>query len=750
MRSIRESSLFNKNRRLTERKSIVGAFSAFGADIFRDKFWYPHEEMSECIKMYNQNSFTQSAVNTMKEFIKGGDIIVKSKDEPSMKKAQAYIDSLDVDTWVDEIIENCIKTGNAYLEIDYKDSAWKEPWKCYAIADSSRIYINCDEFGLPKKEKRRIVNPYTAEVEQVEMRNDEEFYVQRIDVGFRHPKAKWYDMSYHVGFQFKKFRIYGIPINKRKMIHFKLNVGDTGIYGRSQLAATLDDYETLKQLERSIAIIAKYKAVPRDIIMYGDKDNPATDDELDEFVIYLESLEKEESAIVNKPIKRESLAYAGQDINLDYMIKHIKQKLIAGIAPDFMMGVGDQITKSSAQITLISYILAIYSKRKIFLKPIEKFFLKPFVKKEKLKNCWLEFGELDFETKSEKVNRVGSLWVQNLLTFNEAREELGKPVIGKEGDVYYLEWQSDMMVDLGEEFPGYQQNELPNGEPLDKVHDHNPAPNRKPQQDGGKMPFDPYQKPTNVPKFLPKKDLGKPESYDSKIMTFFENSIPNGKSYIESDKLDPIPSNYDLDSNSDFALKENFEKEVSYDTLMDDFYSIFKEPRITEIYYKEVENGWIVSFMKSGVMIYCKVTKDDILSKAGDISKMTSEEKEGIVNDWKNRYLRKAIHEEFTEGTKKKTSSESNKVQKKISFDTLIGDFYSMFDEPRVTEIYYKVMVNGWRLSFVKNNILIYCDVTYNDILSTFGRKGGMTEDEKKGIIMQWQNRYLRKAIKEV
>jgi len=121
MKSIRESAIFGSNKRLAERKSIVGAFQAFDKDIWREKFWYPHEEMAQCVDMYNRNSFVQSAVNTMKEFIKGGDIVVKSSNENSRIQAQGEMDRLDVDEWIDEVIENTIKTGNGYLEIDYND-----------------------------------------------------------------------------------------------------------------------------------------------------------------------------------------------------------------------------------------------------------------------------------------------------------------------------------------------------------------------------------------------------------------------------------------------------------------------------------------------------------------------------------------------------------------------------------------------------------------------------------------------------
>lgn len=566
MKSIRESSLFKSNLTFRERRSVVGAISNPQLDIFRENFWYPHEEMTKCVEMYNQNSFTQSAVNTMVSFIKGGNIVVKSKNVQTQKLAQSFLDNLDVDTWIEEVIENTIKTGNGYVEIDYEDIDMKKPYKVYPIADSSRIYINCDELGLPRKKTIMVTDPVTKQQKKKEVRDENEYYIQQIDQGIIMKQAKWFDMSYHVGSRFKKFRIYGIPIDKRKIIHFRLNIGDTGIYGRSYLASSLDDYKILKQIERSIAVIAKYKAVPRDIIQYGDKDNAATDDELDDFIAYLESLEKDESAVVNKPIKRDSLAYAGQDINLDYMIQHIKKKLISGLAPEFMMGSGEDVNKASAQITLISYILSIYSKRQLFLKPVMKHILKPYLIANKLEqDTWLEFGELDFETQSEKVNRVGAMWVQNLLTFNEARHMLGHPTIGKKGDIYYIEWQSAMAgsgIDMN--FPTYdapaeEETTLPNGQEIDKIFDHQPAHNKKSPAQGGKLPNDPYTDPVNVPKLIPKKDLKRPGS--EQMAKFFENTIPPDGIVKRKLPKNTMPENYDLESEADY-LMEQINKQV--------------------------------------------------------------------------------------------------------------------------------------------------------------------------------------------
>jgi len=448
MKFLRESRILSDSRRLKERTSVVGAYQSFERDIYRNVFWDPHTEMYECNRMYNFNSYVQSAVNAMVDFIMGGDLTFCSDDKHVQKLGQAYIDSIGMTEFMREPVENTIKTGNGYLELDY-DPETKLPFGFYPVADSSRIYINCDQFGRPKEEQIQQVRG--GDLVLARKRNVEDYYIQRVDYNSRFPDAKWFDMTYFMGSVYKQFRIYGIPIHKKKIIHFRLNLGDIGIYGRSYLASCLDDYEALTSIERAIAVIAKYKAVPRDILMYGDKDNPADDSEVDEVMLTLDTLEMEESLIVNKPIKRETLSYAGQDINLDYMIKHLSKKIIAGIAPDFIMGMGDQVNRATATVELLAYILSIYSKRKIFLKPLEERILKPWLQAKGLGHvkCWLEFGELSLETKSEKTQRALQEFTSNTITLNEYREDVGRPAIETDmGDKYFSEIQNDLGPDL--------------------------------------------------------------------------------------------------------------------------------------------------------------------------------------------------------------------------------------------------------------------------------------------------------------
>lgn len=649
MKLLRESSIFNK--RISERRSVVGGLSNTNNwDIYRQARFDPHTEKEYCVAMFNRNSLANASVTTMRDFIIGGEVVVKSKDEESRLQVQQYLDDLNKDIWIPELVENAIKTGDGYLEFDFSDEFPDVVKKVYPIPDSSRIYINCDEYGEPKKETKLMSSP-NGEMASQEVYNVDEYYIQKLDPQYEKVLgAKYYSLNYMFGSMFNQIQIFGVPIPMKNMLHIKFGLGDIGIYGRSVLASTIVDFEVLEQIERSLAIIAKHKAVPRDIITYGNEQNPATDDELTDFIIYLESLQKDQSAIINKPVTRETISYAGQDINLDYMIGHITKKLTAGIAPEFAIGMASD-NKQTSQLTLLSYILSIYSKRKLILKPIEDRIIKPFVKAMGLQDCWLEFGELDFETKNEKTNRVGSLWTQNVITLNEARFQLGFPIL-EHGNTFFSNWQQTLLSNNdsdedgvpdsfdndfeGKEIEGspgantQQPNQnLSNNDSPDEVFNHRDAPNSKQVQKGGRMNFD-VHRPTqkNTPKFLKKKK----EDYNE-IM----------------DELKKLERTITITIDDEETQAQNTTNEgvvrVDFKTLMTTYSHIFNQPNMTEIYFKKLSDSeFTIKFKSNGVMVVCDFNSKDIIEHFDRDFGLSQQEEQDFVTAWINSHEKQFIN----------------------------------------------------------------------------------------------------------
>ena len=131
----RAKTFIARGMRLSERRqTAVGSFAPFSRDIYRDVLLTPHAEMEECVRAYNMNSFFQSGINTMTDFIMGGGVVIKGEDPISVKRCEAYLEGLKTETWLREVVENTIKTGNGYCEIDYNPNTGV-PVKVYPISD---------------------------------------------------------------------------------------------------------------------------------------------------------------------------------------------------------------------------------------------------------------------------------------------------------------------------------------------------------------------------------------------------------------------------------------------------------------------------------------------------------------------------------------------------------------------------------------------------------------------------------------
>ncbi len=459
-------------RTLEKRKSVISSFKALNRDILKQRLLTPHAEMELVTEALEQNTFFISAANTSTDFIMGDKFEFESEDDFSKKMVEEYWDSLEGDLAFREAVMKTISVGNGLIEKDFYDlkktNGLLVPSKAYVISDPSQYFINSDEYGNPLK--RTVITQFG---QRKEVDNNEEYWIQKVSPAYNMKHTKMYNLSYYgnIGLTGNRFQIYGIPIDKRKITHFKLTVGLSGLYGRSQFASAINDHEMLHEIEKSITTIAKYKSVPRKFYQYGDKEMPATDDELDDLTAYLESLDMEDDALVNKPITSVDMSYSGGEINLDYAIQHVKKKMVAGVTLDFLSGMGQDVNRSTAQTELLAFILAIYSKRKIFLRIIQKEYIDPFIKWKKLEKVSVKFPTLDFETKGEKEARIRANWATNMITLNEMREEMGLPKLKPdrdkevEGNMLMGELQSKMLPDMGGGF-GF-------GEEFDQDNDSN-------------------------------------------------------------------------------------------------------------------------------------------------------------------------------------------------------------------------------------------------------------------------------------
>lgn len=448
---------------MEKRKTVLGGKLSRDMDMFKEKYLTPHEEMEKCRKAYNSNGLIYSAVDNLTDFFIGNDLICDSVDTSTKKFFQDKIDGSNPDMFeiTRETIEQTIKTGNGYIEVEYDDNDM--PVNFYSIPDSSRIYINSDPFGQPWQKK--VYDPATGQSKLVY--DTDEYYIQRVDdafddrntIGGVHPK--WYQLTYTYG-GFKEIKIKGIPIPKRNILHFKWGTGDVGTYGRSFIASVLDDHEILKRMEKAMGIIAKYKAVPKKILMPAENESFSNEDS-EELATYFQGLEDDENAILTKRVEMGDLSFSGKTESFSDGIDHVRRKIISGLTPEFLLGYGMDTNKATADQLLIAFMLRLETKRKLWEKVLTKGFIKPYLGRYSgfSPDAKISFGNIDFRTNSEKNAEVRSQWQSNQITFNEMRKEMGKTII-PDGNVYFKDFMAPKVEPLPVEQPVQEepQNEI--------------------------------------------------------------------------------------------------------------------------------------------------------------------------------------------------------------------------------------------------------------------------------------------------
>ncbi len=452
MKSLKE--IFGNSPMVFKEKSrtVKGKLKKNNTDLFGEYWDNPIELQVRCRNAFNNNGLISSAVDNFTDFTMGRELVVYSQDNKTEQFFQKIIDTIKPDLFseVHEAVEQAIKTGNGYLEIEYSNDGL--PIALYAISDSSRIYLNTDPFGNPLTTTKTDINGNLITVP-----NLDEYYIQEVPQGFRsapgYPQPRFYTLSYTFS-GYKELKIFGIPIHKDKLIHFRWGKGDDGLYGRSFIASVLDDHEILKRIEKASGIIAKYKAVPKKLIMPKEGEKFSQDDIVD-LATYFEGLEDDENAVLDREVKLEDLSYSGKDVSMDGFTDHVRRKIISGLAPEFLIGYGMDVNRATAEQILIAFMLRLETKRRLWSKLLTDAIIKPYQKKlQYLQKCEIRFGDIDFRTPQERNNEIREKWLNNQITYNEMRKAIGESTL-PEGNIFYKDFSQ---LGQKEEQPQIVQN----------------------------------------------------------------------------------------------------------------------------------------------------------------------------------------------------------------------------------------------------------------------------------------------------
>ena len=374
-------------------------------DIYDDRLLTPHEEMRECRRMYLTNALAVTSVETATRVILGDQLSVDA-NKATTNFFEEIFEETDFMVALREGIENYIQIGNGYME------------KLRNIK-----YGTIGEFApVPRPECM-----YHDVVKGVLQR-----YILEYPTSIRQKGAQYFNIKY-LGHQ---KRIYGIEIPKDRLIYFKYGVGAYSEYGRSPLASSVNDNKILREIERSFAIMARHKAVPKKFIRFIDQEgNDISDIERDKQINFMAETEDFENIVINRKPEIQDMGYGGREINLEPAINHLKSKATSAIAPSFYI-FGNETNYAVANKQMDIFLLKINDSRFVDIgKPINRMLRAMAIENNLDRKVRIKFGRFSFmdekDTFSEWMNRYNI----GACTLDEYRLAVGmKKFKGEGGD----------------------------------------------------------------------------------------------------------------------------------------------------------------------------------------------------------------------------------------------------------------------------------------------------------------------------
>lgn len=383
----------------------------------------PQEIMATARLIYNTFPRAQAGVSNLTNLIIAAGIRFKSVD-PEDEQLDEWINDrrreIGQDSADPEIIDQMIWAGNSYVQYVMKDDKIE------------RVMV----MGLPHV----MYADLTSEGKITQ-------WVQRI-------KTK-------IGEQFKGARMYriispgggytelmGIPIPTKAIHHYKMGIGEFGVYGQGLLAAASDNIKTMQRLKRAIGVIAKTRAVDKTMIHAGTVGEsgvwrPLAGRKYKRFKKTLQRSRDFEHILTNQDAKVTRLH--GDDMNIlpiTNSLTEIERATLAPFAMEFaIFGNLTTYAVSHSQETILA--LQVERIRHDFIRHARHLYdrLLGEVGKERSKY------EIIFEPYAAKLlkdpeERAMKLWRAGIKTRNECRAIIGDPPVEED----------EMKLGIGDQF----------------------------------------------------------------------------------------------------------------------------------------------------------------------------------------------------------------------------------------------------------------------------------------------------------
>lgn len=382
--------------------------SKFVENIYKDKTLYPHEEMKISKRAFQINSYVNSGAKTRANFLTGGTIEASSDDKATTEYLNKKLRSTGLLRIIPYLGDDLIITGNFYAERIFDGN---ELIAYEYIAFPERMYHDVDQKGFIKRYVQEIPNAGASEA------------------GTMFTTIKYY------GDRRKSVR--GIELQKDKVFHVKIGVAEIPTYGRGYVASVTNDIEILLEIERAIAVISRYKAIPKKLIQLVN--NTSGQKAASLVANMISNLQDSENPVVPYEMKVDDLSYSGKELNFGPIVEYLKKKITISLAPSYLMH-GEETNYAVSRDQRAGFMLSIASDRNQIEWQLKRE-LRYVAKMEgvKLADFEIGFGDFDIGQNDDSRNAAVQMYQAGIITLNEVRDLLNYPEDQENGHLYFHE-----------------------------------------------------------------------------------------------------------------------------------------------------------------------------------------------------------------------------------------------------------------------------------------------------------------------
>ncbi len=420
----------------------------YAQDMYNETTLTIHQEKAKCKKAVKDNTYLQKGLQEIINVIFGDKPRIESQNEVLKNYAKKWNR---FSNYIKEVKQGCtqaVATGDGYVR---KIKGDKGSFRYQNIENAEDIYIDWDfEENRPKRYIERV------------------YYQEARTKGIKAPEYKNYTLQTPLGTE----TIRGIEYSPDEIMHIKFGENVWGIYGRGAPASALDDIDILNQMERSAAIIARYKAVPKKMIFPDTTNNDEVMDDkaVQKIKKVLQEMRDYESPVVGAKFASLNLTDGGQALDLTPYFDYFKRKVSIVMSPEFIVH-GELVNRSTGVEQKQMFYLDVCSIRSDFENTIQDNLTEGLNASIKiLENqgvqvpkavYWFEFGDYDVELREDKNSRLMNEWLNGVICLNEYRKTMGYPEDEEYGIAYRWEIANTNESQLSETIKKITNEKLP-------------------------------------------------------------------------------------------------------------------------------------------------------------------------------------------------------------------------------------------------------------------------------------------------